>query len=46
MPKKVTITDTSGTVTETTVSDDDTARPYEDLPFESEHIVSVTVTEE
>ncbi|MEV6426023.1 hypothetical protein [Streptomyces sp. NPDC051662] len=45
MTKKITITEISGTITETTVSDDDTARHYEDLPFEADHIVTVTVTE-
>lgn len=45
MTKKIAITDASGTTTETTVSDDDTARHYEDLPFETDHIVTVTVTE-
>lgn len=42
--KKVTITDTNGTTTETTVSDNHTARHYEDLPFETNHIAIVTVT--
>ncbi|MDT3396150.1 hypothetical protein RKE29_05760 [Streptomyces sp. B1866] len=41
---KVTITDTSGTTIQTTVSDDDTARHFENLPFETDHIVAVTVT--
>ncbi|MGQ4517363.1 hypothetical protein [Streptomyces sp. DW26H14] len=46
MAKKVTVTDTSGTTTETVVSDDETARHFEDLPFETDHIVTVTVTDE
>lgn len=45
MAKHVVITDTAGTVTKTTVSDDETAREYENLPFETDHIASVTVTE-
>ncbi|MGW2724816.1 hypothetical protein [Streptomyces sp. NPDC001492] len=44
MTKKITITDTHGTTTETTVSDDDAARHYENLPFETDHITIVTVT--
>jgi hypothetical protein len=43
--KKITVTDTAGTTTVTTVSDDDTARHYEDLPFQAPHIESVTVTD-
>ncbi|MCX4801767.1 hypothetical protein OG594_08895 [Streptomyces sp. NBC_01214] len=45
MAKHITITDTNGTTTETAVADDDTARHYENLPFETDHIVSVTVTD-
>lgn len=41
--KKVTITDREGNVTEVNVGDDDTARHFENLPFESDHIVSVDV---
>lgn len=44
MAKKVTITESDGTVIETTVSDDATAREYENLPFQVGHIVNVTVT--
>jgi hypothetical protein len=44
MAKKVTIVDTHGqTQAETTVSDSD-ARYYEDLPFESDNVSHVTVT--
>ncbi|MDX3507349.1 hypothetical protein PV755_00170 [Streptomyces caniscabiei] len=45
MAKKVTIYESDGDVTETTVSDDATARHYEDLPFQVGHIVRVDVTE-
>ncbi len=45
MGKRVTITDTSGTVTVTTVADDETARDFENLPFEAPHIALVTVTD-
>ncbi|MEU6664280.1 hypothetical protein [Streptomyces sp. NPDC046821] len=45
MPKKVVVTDVNGKTTETVVSDDATARHYEDLPFEADHISSVTVTD-
>lgn len=46
MAKKftVTVTDADGQRIETTVSDNDTAREYEDLPFEADHINNVTVT--
>jgi hypothetical protein len=44
MAKKVTIYESDGDVIETTVSDDATARAYEDLPFQVGHIVNVTVT--
>lgn len=44
--KQVTITDDKGEVIETTVSDDETAREYENLAFEpGGHIVKVTVTD-
>ncbi|MFJ8934192.1 hypothetical protein ACIRL0_00520 [Streptomyces sp. NPDC102365] len=46
MAKKIAITDIGGTTTETTVSDDDTAREFENLPFETDHIAVVTVTDE
>ncbi|WP_327169528.1 hypothetical protein [Streptomyces subrutilus] len=45
MAKKIIITDTAGETTETVVSDDATARHYENLPFETDHIASVTVTD-
>ncbi|MGA4844731.1 hypothetical protein [Streptomyces sp. G45] len=44
MAKKVTITDTYGATIETIVSDDETAREYEQLPFQVGHITTVTVT--
>ncbi|MFY0516086.1 hypothetical protein ACOMD4_37725 [Streptomyces anulatus] len=43
---RITITDTSGTVTETTTTDQDVARAYETLPFEADHIAVVTVTDD
>lgn len=46
MAKTVTITDINGTTIETTVSDDDAARHYENLPFETDHIVIVTVSDD
>ncbi|MCY0960849.1 hypothetical protein [Streptomyces sp. H27-H5] len=46
MPKRITVTEADGTVTETTVADDATAREFENLPFEVGHIVSVTVTDD
>ncbi|MEV2256992.1 hypothetical protein AB0I94_41735 [Streptomyces sp. NPDC050147] len=46
MAKKVTITESDGDVIETTVSDDATAREYEDLPFQVGHIVTVTITDD
>ncbi|MFJ5804847.1 hypothetical protein [Streptomyces sp. NPDC093093] len=46
MAKKVTVTEADGTITETTVTDDATAREFENLPFEVGHIVSVTVTDD
>lgn len=45
MGKKVTVTDTAGHTTETTVSDDAAAREYEKLPFETEHIDRVDVSD-
>ena len=45
MAKKIEITESDGNVIETTVSDDATAREYEDLPFQVGHIVNVTVTD-
>lgn len=46
MPKQITITESDGTVTKTSVGDDATAREFENLPFEVGHIVSVTVTDD
>ncbi|MFE5847773.1 hypothetical protein ACFQ7N_39745 [Streptomyces niveus] len=46
MAKKVIITESDGEVIETIVSDDETAREYEDLPFQVGHIVNVTVTDD
>jgi hypothetical protein len=46
MAKKVTITESDGDVIEITVTDDDTAREYEDLPFQVGRIVTVTVTDD
>ncbi|MFJ6239790.1 hypothetical protein ACIQH0_37685 [Streptomyces griseus] len=43
---RITITDTSGTVTETTTADPTVAREYESLPFEADHIAVVTVTDD
>lgn len=45
MAKKITITEADGDTIETTVSDDATAREYEDLPFQVGHIVTVNVTD-
>ncbi|MFE4539638.1 hypothetical protein ACFRKB_32010 [Streptomyces scopuliridis] len=45
MAMKVTVVDVNGETTETTVSDNETARHFEDLPFEADHITSVTVTD-
>lgn len=45
MAKKVTIIDTNGmTQAETTASDDD-ARYYENLPFESDNVARVDVSD-
>ncbi|WP_159058924.1 hypothetical protein [Streptomyces caeruleatus] len=46
MAKKITVIDNNGTTTEITVTDDDTARHYEDLPFTAPHITVVTVTDD
>lgn len=46
MGKKVVVTDANGKTTETSVNDDATAREFENLPFEADHITSVTVTDE
>lgn len=46
MAKRITITESDGEVIETVVSDDVTAREYEDLPFRVGHVVSVTVTDD
>ncbi|MFB6512091.1 hypothetical protein ACWCYZ_16750 [Streptomyces virginiae] len=46
MTKKITITQSDGSSIETTVTDDATARQYEDLPFQVDHIVTVTVTDD
>ncbi|MFF3178214.1 hypothetical protein ACFVQ0_36980 [Streptomyces sp. NPDC057900] len=40
---RITITDNTGRVTETTTDDQDVAREYELLPFETDHITVVTV---
>ncbi|MFI0914327.1 hypothetical protein [Streptomyces abikoensis] len=45
MARKITITEADGDVTVTTVSDDPTAREYENLPFQVGHIVRVDVTD-
>ncbi|MFF9287535.1 hypothetical protein [Streptomyces griseosporeus] len=45
MAKQITITESDGEVITTTVSDDATARAYEDLPFQVGRIVNVTVTD-
>lgn len=45
MAKKVTIYESDGDVIETTVTDDDTARAYEDLPFQVGRITRVDVTD-
>lgn len=45
MPE-VTITQSDGTVITTTVSSDSVAREYEDLPFQVDHIATVTVTDD
>ncbi|WP_438297821.1 hypothetical protein [Streptomyces sp. HUAS TT7] len=45
MAKKITVHQADGSVVETTVSDDSVAREYEDLPFQADHIVNVTVVD-
>ncbi|MFD4740601.1 hypothetical protein ACFWNQ_25035 [Streptomyces virginiae] len=45
MPE-VTITQSDGAVIAINVTDDATARQYEDLPFQVDHIVTVTVTDD
>ncbi len=40
----ITVTTTDGQVTQTTTTDPDVARQFENLPFEADHIASVTVT--
>jgi hypothetical protein len=42
--KKVTIYESDGDTIETTVTDDQTAREYENLPFQVGHITRVDVT--
>lgn len=44
MAKKVRITESDGDTYEITVSTEDTAREYEELPFQVGRIVDVTVT--
>lgn len=44
--KRITITDTQGQTTKTTVTDDTAAREYEDLPFKTDDIAIVTVTDD
>ncbi|MFD4392587.1 hypothetical protein [Streptomyces sp. NPDC058495] len=44
MAQHITVTQSDGTVTEITVSDPTIAREYESLPFQADHIASVTVT--
>ncbi|MFG2667665.1 hypothetical protein ACGFY6_25900 [Streptomyces sp. NPDC048387] len=46
MAKLITITESDGSVIETTASDDATAREYEELPFQVGHVVSVSVTDD
>ncbi|GHF74251.1 hypothetical protein GCM10010218_64230 [Streptomyces mashuensis] len=45
MAEKIVITESDGDVIETTVSDDATAREYENLPFQVGRIVRVDVTD-
>jgi hypothetical protein len=40
----ITVITTSGEITQTTTTDPEVARQYENLPFEADHIASVTVT--
>jgi hypothetical protein len=44
--KRITIFESDGDVVETTVSDDATAREYEELPFQVGHVVRVDVTDD
>lgn len=46
MALKVTIYESDGDVIETTVSDDATARAYEDLPFQVGTVARVDITDE
>ncbi|WP_331735339.1 hypothetical protein OG590_40270 (plasmid) [Streptomyces goshikiensis] len=46
MAKLITITESDGNVIETIVSDDVTAREYEELPLQVGHVVSVSVTDD
>lgn len=45
MAKKVTIYESDGDVIETTVTDDATAREYENLPFQVGTITRVDITD-
>ncbi|MFF6781413.1 hypothetical protein [Streptomyces sp. NPDC012510] len=45
MAKKVTIYESDGDTIETTVSDDETAREYEELPFQVGTITRVDITD-
>ncbi|WP_159394463.1 hypothetical protein [Streptomyces sp. NRRL S-495] len=40
----ITVTAADGTVTKTSTTDPDVAREFENLPFETDHVVSVQVT--
>ncbi|MGW7415811.1 hypothetical protein [Streptomyces sp. NPDC054863] len=44
MAQQITVTTVSGETIQTSTTDPDTARCYEDLPFTSDHVVSVDVT--